>query len=572
MEKQSRRRSFHLQVSGGAVSVSSMQAVRARDAEFPASHTEYSWRYVQAKWPTVCSLHVSSKGNSRNVPTATAAATSSQPQAVTGDSRAVQSVPVSGMDRPDKLVAFLSQTKELKLFRGLVDTHTHVHFEGLDATVAALAEHVRRNNVPTADGRVLTPVVRTLVVMSTFSSFCFAGEAQTAGTVATAAAAAAQEGKYRPPQDDWVTVAQLATRFPHVVVPAFGIHPWYAGAAATALETGAMDARNVVRENLDSGNCGEGADGVDRGTCRRQNWVQELLRLLRTFPTAVVGEVGLDKLKGGCSAWPLAGHESRSEAQRRLLAQSCVLNAQLHVAAKVGGRAISIHCVQASGHLLDLLRDFPDSVEVFDGENATHSGGASNRGSSADAKMMQSPVSSVVLRIALHSFSGSSDFVKSLLALERKRRKKAKKWKPRRLQGQHMNTHAGKSQRTCSGGVGSDTTPSTGEVGQSSFSDQHEHGDRLAEGCRSQKKRLVEFEFYFGFSMAVNCSCCSTLLAEDPHEQQHGKKTKRQVKLENAIAAVPLDRVLLETDRGAYGAMIESDLSNLCRVSHVLGV
>lgn len=59
---------------------------------------------------------------------------------------------------------------------------------------------------------------------------------------------------------DWEKVAALYEQFPQTVVPAFGIHPWYA-------------------EKISFG------------------WRHRLQKLLQRFPTALIGECGLDRLK-----------------------------------------------------------------------------------------------------------------------------------------------------------------------------------------------------------------------------------------------------------------------------------
>ncbi len=104
-------------------------------------------------------------------------------------------------------------------------------------------------------------------------------------------------------EQDWPAVLELARQYPEVV-PSFGYHPWY------------------VKE-------------------RSPNWQQALLRHLDALPSAI-GEVGLDR-------W-VKGHDL--EQQRE------VFEWQLRLAAE-RNLPLSIHCLQAWGPLLDILRAGP---------------------------------------------------------------------------------------------------------------------------------------------------------------------------------------------------------------------
>lgn len=122
--------------------------------------------------------------------------------------------------------------------------------------------------------------------------------------------------------DDWHSVATLSERFPEVI-PFFGIHPWKV----------------------------EKAEG---------EWQDRLRSLLREFPSAGVGEIGLDK-------WIRNADIAK---QRETFV------AQLRIAAEFD-RPVAVHCLQAWGHLgecLDeagfhgrfLLHSFSGPAEVID--------------------------------------------------------------------------------------------------------------------------------------------------------------------------------------------------------------
>jgi len=101
-------------------------------------------------------------------------------------------------------------------------------------------------------------------------------------------------------EEDWPQVLELAKRVPQVI-PSFGYHPWY------------------IRE-------------------RTAAWQENLERFLDAVPSAV-GEIGLDK-------W-IKDHDLPQQEQ--------VFVAQLQIAAK-RNLPVSIHCLQAWGRLLEILK------------------------------------------------------------------------------------------------------------------------------------------------------------------------------------------------------------------------
>jgi TatD DNase family protein len=121
-------------------------------------------------------------------------------------------------------------------------------------------------------------------------------------------------------ESDWPDVAALARRFPDLVIPSFGYHPWH------------------LRERTD-------------------RWQSALQRFLDDTPGAVIGEIGLDR-------WIL---EQTPEVRRRSAAafadsepaslpeQEEVFLWQWKLAAE-RNLAASIHCLRAFGHLEELLR------------------------------------------------------------------------------------------------------------------------------------------------------------------------------------------------------------------------
>lgn len=111
-------------------------------------------------------------------------------------------------------------------------------------------------------------------------------------------------------EEDWAQVQELARKFP-CVQPSFGYHPWY------------------LHE-------------------RTERWQAELVRYLDNTPNAVVGEIGLDRWKPDL---PYEGQEEVFVWQLRLAAEHNL--------------AASIHCLQAWGRMVDLLREGPRPERGF---------------------------------------------------------------------------------------------------------------------------------------------------------------------------------------------------------------
>ncbi|QQL44790.1 TatD family hydrolase [Sulfuriroseicoccus oceanibius] len=105
--------------------------------------------------------------------------------------------------------------------------------------------------------------------------------------------------------DDWPRVQQLATNYPDLVRPAFGLHPWHI-------------------------------------TSRPANWLDQLERLLQATPQASIGECGLDR-------W-IQPHDLDDQLH--------VFRAHLDLAHRLE-RPLTIHCLKAWGPLVDTLRSNP---------------------------------------------------------------------------------------------------------------------------------------------------------------------------------------------------------------------
>lgn len=124
--------------------------------------------------------------------------------------------------------------------------------------------------------------------------------------------------------EDWPAVEALCARADWLI-PSYGVHPW---------------------------DCGN----------RPSDWFARLEQVLLSQPRAAVGEIGLDR-------WILeraAPDDARLAGLRRapLDEQADVFTAQLRLAARLG-RPASVHCLDAFGPLLELLRATPLPAQGF---------------------------------------------------------------------------------------------------------------------------------------------------------------------------------------------------------------
>ena len=119
-------------------------------------------------------------------------------------------------------------------------------------------------------------------------------------------------------EEDWSEVLTLARQHPSLVLPSFGLHPWYVSA-------------------------------------RSAEWQSNLLNALDSIPSAI-GEIGLDQ-------WILDRAKRKQRYERAddfpeaapIEIQEEVFVTQLRIAAERNLPA-SIHCLQAWGRLLEVLR------------------------------------------------------------------------------------------------------------------------------------------------------------------------------------------------------------------------
>lgn len=104
---------------------------------------------------------------------------------------------------------------------------------------------------------------------------------------------------------EWAEVAKFAKKYPDLVTPNFGVHPWFAHDADLAAT------------------------------------IQKLRYYLLKYPHAGVGEIGLDKSRGHKVSYPM---------------QIGLFRAQLQLACQLN-RVVTVHCVRAWRDVIQLLEE-----------------------------------------------------------------------------------------------------------------------------------------------------------------------------------------------------------------------
>jgi TatD DNase family protein len=112
--------------------------------------------------------------------------------------------------------------------------------------------------------------------------------------------------------DDWLETAAVAQQsLPFIIVPGFGVHPWY------------------VQSLPD-------------------NWKEKLALFFDQYPTAVVGEIGLDGIRDNIPA----------EAQEPIFRWQLEFAARIH-------RPVVLHGARAWGRLVEMLKPYAHDIPGF---------------------------------------------------------------------------------------------------------------------------------------------------------------------------------------------------------------
>ena len=193
-------------------------------------------------------------------------------------------------------------------------------------------------------------------------------------------------------ESQWQGISEIAAKINTLeyrmkkCVPAFGIHPWRAHLAT-------------------------------------EGWQKRLVQKLKSHPNAILGEMGLDKIA-----------KTRLTGKVEFETQIKVWEEQLYIAGDLK-RPVSMHCVQAFGFILEFFRglcptlpnkkkskkptpkleSISASEDLAKGQQKqlAEEEGSSNHTNSDDIKRSLPPI------IVLHSYGGSVEIIKSLLAIEK---------------------------------------------------------------------------------------------------------------------------------------------------------
>ncbi|KAI9015410.1 TatD family [Hyaloraphidium curvatum] len=217
------------------------------------------------------------------------------------------------------------------------------------------------------------------------------------------------------------------------IVPAFGVHPWYAFCAGMKAGGDALEDVFELAEpgeeiDMDAENRRSAKELLQQDLVPLERWTEDLTALLRKYPTAIVGEIGLDK---NATVRGTEGLRVRPEHQL------AVAKRQLEIAAEMK-RPVSVHLVNRSGWFLDIMRAFVVSADDLPkpagGEGPQDDGDkAGKKGKRKKEKSEERPTNTMKafkkpLKLAnpvwtgppavcLHSYSASTAFIDQLRSL-----------------------------------------------------------------------------------------------------------------------------------------------------------
>jgi Tat protein secretion system quality control protein TatD with DNase activity len=167
---------------------------------------------------------------------------------------------------------------------------------------------------------------------------------------------------------DWQDVTRLFSAYPSRIVRNFGIHPW--SAHRYGMNKGETLRTILSAKSLDLADIPCLDNELDT------SWKDELRVLIRCNPDACIGECGLDRA-ATIREEGIRGKAMVSiEHQKKIVAYHLSLGSEFQ-------RPVSLHCVQATGHMEALLRSLSHPPPA----------------------------------VMLHSFSGSVESIKSLTSI-----------------------------------------------------------------------------------------------------------------------------------------------------------
>ncbi|KAI1184143.1 hypothetical protein F5B17DRAFT_413169 [Nemania serpens] len=309
------------------------------------------------------------------------------------------------------------------------------------------------------------------------------------------------------------------------IIPSFGWHPWvsyqlYDDTVSNPTYDGTLAGKTAHYDQVLAPAPSSRDASFSDALCNPKplsEFISETRRRLETSPLALVGEIGLDKAFRLPTAWTSAQEINREESLtpggregRRLSPyrvqithQAAILRAQLELAGQMG-RPVSVHGVQAHGILYDTI------ASCWKGHE----------------KEVLSRRQKRQIAVGAEDFSSDTDEYSAQDAtIDRKNRAQ----KP---------TPAPAAAAAAAGGKATGLFPP--RICLHSYSG---HIEQLKMYIRPS----VPAKVYFSFSIAVNWGAGG------------GEKT------EEAIRAIPDDRLLVESDLHAAGEQMDNSLKEVCR-------
>lgn len=224
------------------------------------------------------------------------------------------------------------------------------------------------------------------------------------------------------------------------IIPAFGWHPWFSHqmyddrGSSTELDRTAHYKAVLTPTPEDENFISSLPEPLSLA-----EYLEQTSKRLEQFPSALVGEIGLDrsfrlpvagfkpmgempeKTGGSTEEYTPGSREGRSLTPHRVSLdhQKVILRAQLELAGKYK-RPVSVHSVQTHGAIFDLLQDLwrgyekPSKRQRKRAQSASNAH-AMNGAGQAEATDPERPLP-FPTRICLHSYSGPPDALKQFLA------------------------------------------------------------------------------------------------------------------------------------------------------------
>ena len=156
------------------------------------------------------------------------------------------------------------------------------------------------------------------------------------------------------PGTDWTYVHDLSLRYPGIVIPQYGLHPWRIEHYFNRIAATGLNNINSTSTSTNSSNSNSNKNSQYSFNCNninnenfislsvRSTWKSLLIDYLIKNPHAGVGECGIDK-----------NIKNKVSIEKQIF----IVNQHFEIAYEYQ-RSITLHCVGSWGHLLQIITDF----------------------------------------------------------------------------------------------------------------------------------------------------------------------------------------------------------------------